>query len=108
VKGEGAGHPGHGQNLQDLLSRRGQPEVSPEAPGAAGSARQRGHAAGVDEFEAGQIHDDCPGAFRGRRESGRNARGVRYVKFPAQGGDGQAAALADIQVYAEHRPAFPQ
>jgi hypothetical protein len=37
-----------------------------------------------------------------------HARGVRYVKLPAQDGDGQAVALAGTQVHAEHRRAFLQ
>jgi hypothetical protein len=106
MKGEGTGHPGDGQDPQDLLPRRGQQEIPAAAAGVPGGARQRGQAAAVDVLQAGQVHDDRPRGPRSRREGGSHTRGVRYVKPAAQGGDGQAVALADPQVHATHCTAF--
>jgi hypothetical protein len=106
VNQEGIGQAGEGQNPQYLLLGRRQHQISSGLPGLPASARQRGHAAGVHEFQGLQVHDDCRPAGRDVRESSRDARGVCHVKFPAQRDDNVIAAFVGTQIRAEHRGVF--
>jgi hypothetical protein len=71
-------------------------------------ARQRRHAADVDEPQGGQVHDDPRLAVSRRDQRGRHGRRVHQVKLAAHGDQDVVEAVADSQNGAEHRHAFHQ
>jgi hypothetical protein len=72
----------------------GQQRVTPGVPGMLTPARERRHAAGVDELQAGQIDGYLWFADRGKRS--RNAGGTCNVQLAAQRDDNVTAVLAQI------------
>jgi hypothetical protein len=106
MNGEVIDQLGNGKNPQHRLPRRGEQQVAPGVPGVRVAARERCHAAGVDELQARQIHDDLPLAARDSHKRSRHTRGVYQVKLPAQCDDDMAVAFAGTQIYAEHGYAF--
>jgi hypothetical protein len=104
MEGEGIDQTDDGKNPQHLLLRRGQQQVTAGAPGVLAPARQRCHAAGINEFQAAQINDDLRLAGRDCPEPGCDARGICDVQLPTQGHDSDA--FADTQIHADHGYAF--
>lgn len=102
MDGKGIDQAREGKNPQYLLLRRGQQQLTTSVPGLPPPTRQRGHPAGIDELQACQVDDDIALAGRGRRERNRDARGVCYVKHPAQRDDNLTVAFAGTQIHADH------
>ncbi len=106
MQGEHIDQPGERKDPQHLLLRRGEQQLTPGPPGQVPPAHQRCQAAGIDELQARQIHDDLRLAGRDRREPGRDTGGLCYVKLSAQRDDSLAVSFADNQIHTSHRTAF--
>lgn len=86
-----------------LRLRRGQQQVTASLPGLVADTRQRGQAAAIDEFQAGQIDDDlAPVGGEGRQRSRSTACGS-YVQLSAQRHHDPAAVSAGTQAHTSHR-----
>jgi len=73
MNGEAISKAGNGENPQYPLPRRGEQQVTPGLPGVLAATRQRCHAAGVDELQPRQVHDDPLLARRDSPEGSRPA-----------------------------------
>jgi hypothetical protein len=100
MDGEDIDPAGESKDPQHLLPWGGQQQVTRGVPGMLTPARQRRHAAGVDELQAGQIGDDLWFAGRDRGKRSRNARGTCDVQLAAQRDDNVTAVLAGTQIHA--------
>jgi hypothetical protein len=87
--------PGDPEDPHHLPPRCGEHQVAARLPGLLPAAGQGGHAAGVDELQAVQVHDDPRIAGGDGDERGRHVQGVLNVKLPAQLDHGVIAVAAD-------------
>jgi hypothetical protein len=87
---EGIDQAGDGKEPHHPGLRRGEQQVTADVPSLLPNEHQRRHAAGVDELQPGQIHDDHRLAGRNLCERSRETRGVQYVKLAAQRDDNLA------------------
>ncbi len=102
MHGEVIDQAGNGKNPQHWLLWRGQQQVTASVPGVPAPARQRCHAARVDERQGRQVHDDLRLASRDVHERSLDIRGVYQVKLPAQRDDDMTVPFAGTQIHAEH------
>ena len=93
------------QNPAHRRLRGSQRQVAGVSPGPFPDPKQHRQAAVADALQARQVDDDRGPADRhGRDEMGRDRRGVGWVKLPAQGDDGQAVAVTDVEIHVKHGP----
>src|SRR6185437_16314692 len=103
---EGVAQAGESKSQHHFPLWRGEYKVPAGLPGLPSAARQRSHAAGVDELQARQVHDDLRLAHRGRGERSGYRHSVDQVELAAQRDHGAAVTAAGTQVRAEHRYAL--
>jgi hypothetical protein len=106
MDGEEIEQVGGGKHLEHPPLWCGQQQVTPGVPGVFPRAHEGRQAAGVNKFQARQVHDDPRLADGDRCERTRDARGIKYVKLAAQRDNDMTIAFAGTKVHAEHRPAL--
>ena len=91
------------QNLAHRLLRSGQKQVTAVSPCPFPYSQQHRQTAVADAVQIRQVDDDrWPASRHGRDQMGRDARGVRQAKLPAQRDDCLTVGVADAQINVKH------
>lgn len=91
------------QNLAHRLPRSGQGQVTAVSPSPLPHSQQHRQTAVADAVQTRQVDDDrWPAGRHGRDQMGRDARGVRQAKLPAQSDDCLTVGVADAEIHIKH------